>query len=71
MVNADSLLRVTESFLNNTPPKEPPKITNVCLIMQEEKRALQEVSHTLSAPVVKYNSIQQTSGKKCDNLEHG
>ena len=69
-VDADSLLEVTESFLNSMPLEEPPKMTNVRLNMQEEKRALREVSHTLSAPVVKYNNVQQTSGKKriCDEV---
>ena len=57
-VNADSLLKVTETFLSNMPSEEPPKMTNVRLTMQEEKNALQEVSHKLSTPVVKHDNVQ-------------
>ena len=39
-------------------------MTNVRLTMQEEKGALRKALHTLSAPAVKYNNVQQTSGKK-------
>jgi len=44
--------------------EEPPEMTNVRLTMQAEKRALWEASHILSAPAVKYNSVQQDPGKK-------
>ena len=66
-VDTDTLLEITETFLNNMPLEEPPEMTNVCLTMQAEKRALWEVSHILSAPAVKYN---RDPGKKriCDDV---
>ena len=64
-VDADSLLEVTETFLNNMPSEEPPEMMNVRLTMQEEKKALREASHKLSAPAaVKYGNVQWDPGKK-------
>ena len=63
-VDTDTLLEITETFLNNMPSEEPPEMTNVRLTMQAEKRALREASHILSAPAVKYNSMQRDPGKK-------
>jgi len=63
-VDTDTLLEIMETFLNNMPSEEPPKMMNVRLTMQVEKRALREVSHILSAPAVKYNSVQWDPGKK-------
>ena len=64
-VDADSLLEVTETFLNNMPSEEPPEMMNVRLTMQEEKKALREASHKLSAPAaVKYGNVQRDPGKK-------
>ena len=63
-VDADSLLEVTETFLNNMPSEEPPEMTNVRLTMQEEKNALREASHKLSTPAVKHDNVQRDPRKK-------